>query len=169
MSARKFIVRFSIAAISLIGVAQLPALASGGGESGGNLTSLIPEPKKGGATCGYYDPCTGGSRVVVRAPNGATDIIDYGADGTILRQGRKPAAPPKAPRPPGPRPKFIGEKQLGNFTVQTWRLPNGDAYRVTVDASGREVGRTNFTGAGAVNVLDDAARANRPVTIIPSR
>lgn len=151
--------------------ASSPALAGDGGGGGGgggeaagsdNATVIpVPMPKRGGATGSFRNPTTNETRVVIREPNGATQIIDYAPDGTIIRQGNRPA-PPARVRPAGLRPIYMGERQIGNYRVQTWSNPDGSASRITVDANGNEVGRTNFAaGERANSAVADAQRGRR--------
>ncbi len=168
---------FSHIALVTLALASATALTpasagegGGGGGEGGGFT-MLPAPARGGAVGSSRNPATGETRVVVRQPGAGTTIIDYDADGRIVRQGRKPEPPPVV-RPRGPRPTFIHEKPVaGGYSVRTFDNNDGTASNVTVDSQGREVGRSNFTGERATKVVADAQKARNapPRTIIPSR
>ena len=154
---------------AILGASSPVVAGEGGGGGGGaegvgsdNATVIpVPMPKRGGVTGSFRDPITNETRVVIREPNGATQIIDYAPDGTIIRQGNRPA-PPARVRPAGLRPIYIGERQIGNYRVQTYSNPDGSASRITVDANGNEVGRTNFAAGDRANsVVADAQRGRR--------
>jgi hypothetical protein len=168
--------RTALVALALISAAAFSPVSAGegggggGGGEGGGFT-MLPAPARGGAVGSTRNPYTGETRVVVRTPGAGTTITDHGADGKIVRQGRKPEPPPVA-RPRGPRPFLIYEKPVARgYSVRTYQNPDGSASNVTVDSEGREVGRTNFTGERADKVVADAQKARNapPRTIIPTR